>query len=219
MNYFAHAYTLLDRDRYFVAGTAMPDWLTVVDRRVRVRLRHVEPALADADPLVANLAAGIRQHLRDDARFHETPVFADTMYRLTIQFRDALGGEAGFRPSFLGHLLTEVLLDAELAVRWPQRLAQYYVLLESVDPALLEQMVNRLAPRPAERLGWFVSRFCQERILYDYADDAKLMGRLNQVMHRVGCAPLPPGFASLLGPARTLVSARADDLLANLPAE
>ena len=32
MNYFAHALPFLDRP-YFVAGTAVPDWLTVADRR------------------------------------------------------------------------------------------------------------------------------------------------------------------------------------------
>ena len=33
MNYFAHGVRFLE-DPYFLAGTAVPDWLSVVDRRV-----------------------------------------------------------------------------------------------------------------------------------------------------------------------------------------
>ena len=40
MNYFAHALPFLDDDPYFVAGTGVPDWLSVADRDVRVRLKH-----------------------------------------------------------------------------------------------------------------------------------------------------------------------------------
>ena len=36
MNYFAHGYAFLD-DPYFLAGTAVPDWLSVIDRRMRAR--------------------------------------------------------------------------------------------------------------------------------------------------------------------------------------
>ena len=77
MNYFAHALPFLDRP-YFVAGTAVPDWLAVADRKVRLRSKHVEAFLDDADPYVAEVAAGILQHLRDDARFHATRAFAET---------------------------------------------------------------------------------------------------------------------------------------------
>jgi hypothetical protein len=57
MNYLAHALPFLD-DPYFVAGTAVPDWLMVADRRVRMRPRYVEPWTRDADPLVAAVARG-----------------------------------------------------------------------------------------------------------------------------------------------------------------
>jgi hypothetical protein len=44
MNYFAHARPFLDQP-YFMAGTGVPDWLTVVDRRVRLRAKHAEAGL------------------------------------------------------------------------------------------------------------------------------------------------------------------------------
>ena len=56
MNYFAHALPFLDSP-YFAAGTAVPDWLNVVDRRVRCRSRHARAFCENPRPDVARLLA------------------------------------------------------------------------------------------------------------------------------------------------------------------
>jgi hypothetical protein len=217
MNYFAHAIPFLN-DPYFVAGTAVPDWLSVVDRRVRVRAKHAEPFVGGPDHRLASLAGGVLQHIRDDAHFHETRAFAETSLELTGRARDALGRETGFRPSLLGHLLVEVLLDASLIGDDPARLDAYYGVLDAVDAAWVEAAISRIAPRPCVRLALMIERFRRERILWDYLDDAKLLTRLNQVMRRVRFAPLPDEFRDLLPPAREIVDGRKDVLLGGIPA-
>jgi hypothetical protein len=216
VNYFAHALPFLDRP-YFVAGTAVPDWLAVADRKVRLRSKHVEAFLDDADPYVAEVAAGILQHLRDDARFHATRAFAETSLELTVAVRDAMSGETGLRPAFLGHLLVELLLDAALVADDPSRLTEYCRVLEEVDAPRVEAAVNRMAPRPTERLAVFIDLFRRERILWDYLEDGKLMVRLNQIMRRVGLEPLPGHFAAILPVARKLVTERKGVLLEVIP--
>jgi len=216
MNYFAHALPFLDRP-YFVAGTAVPDWLAVADRKVRLRSKHVEAFLDDADPCAAEVAAGILQHLRDDARFHATRAFAETSLELTVRLRDALGGETGLRPAFLGHLLVELLLDAALVADDPSRLTEYCRVLEEVDAQWVEAAVNRMAPRPTERLAAFIDLFRRERILWDYLEDGKLMVRLNQIMRRVRLEPLPGEFAAVLPAARKLVAESKRLLLEGIP--
>ncbi|MDZ7619074.1 MAG: hypothetical protein U1E05_18860 [Patescibacteria group bacterium] len=217
MNYFAHALPFLDRP-YYAAATGIPDWLTVCDRKVRLRSKHVVPFLEDDDPTTVAIAGGILQHLRDDARFHATRAFAETSLALTVLARDALAGESGFRPSFLGHLLTEVLLDAALIADHPAELARYYALLDQIDPERMAVEVNRMVPHPATRLAAMIGGFRLARILSDYAEDGKLMVRLNQVMGRVGCPLLPDSFADILPRARHLVTDRQDALL-DLPEE
>jgi len=237
MNYFAHARPFLDQP-YFMAGTGVPDWLTVVDRRVRLRAKHAEALRQDARPWVAQVAGGVLQHLRDDARFHETRAFAETSLALTVRARDALPAETGLRPAFLGHLLTELLLDAALIAENPAQLAAYYRVLESVDPARVEAAVNGMAAEkvpgtvcrngppgashkrclaPFPRLALLIGHFCRERILWNYLEDDKLMVRLNQVMRRVKLAPLPDGFAAILPAARILVESRKMELLEGIP--
>jgi hypothetical protein len=217
MNYFAHAYLYLD-DPYFVAGTAVPDWLSVADRRVRVRSKHLGPLENALDPRVAALGRGIRRHFRDDDRFHQTRAFAETSLALTVAVRDVLAGETGLRPFFLGHLLVELLLDASLIAQKPSRLDDYYRALAAVDRDLVQEGVNRVAPRPTVRLAYMIFEFCQARILSDYLEDAKLLVRLNQVMRRVTLAELPATFAAILPDARRLVDRERSGLLEGIPA-
>ena len=216
MNYFAHALHFLDRP-YFAAGTGVPDWLTVVDRGVRIRRKHAEPLADDADPLTAAVARGVIQHIADDGRFHQGRAFAELSLELSAAARETLGADTSFRPLFLGHLLVEVLLDASLVAEDPARLEAYYRALDCVDALLVQQVVNRMASRPTERLAPMISGFCREQILRDYLEDGRLLVRLNQVMRRVKLAQLPEGFRELLPEARRLVEDRKGELLEGIP--
>ncbi len=213
MNYFAHGRAFVD-DPYFLAGTAVPDWLNAVDRRVRVRSKHAAQHLDAEDPRVARVAAGVLQHCHDDDWFHNTRAFAELSLALCGMLREQLPADEGFRPHFLGHILVEMLLDAALIADEPQRLAAYYAACESLDGAVVEAAVNQMAPRPTYRLGRLVPLFSRERFLFDYAEDGKLLFRLNQVMRRVGLPLLPNELASWLGTARALVTDRKQELLA-----
>ena len=212
MNYFAHGRDFLDRP-YFLAGVAIPDWLNVVDRRVRVRTKHVQPWAADHREAYRELAEGVAQHHRDDHWFHGTRAFAELSLRFAVLLRDALPADEGLRPSFLGHILVEILLDEFLIAEDSRRLAAYYASLQSVRPQLVAEFVEHASGKPALGLADFIPRFVQARFLYDYADNAKLLYRLNQVMQRVGLAAIPQTMLGLLPDMKLAVRERADDLL------
>ncbi len=218
MNYFAHAVAFLDQP-YFIAGTAVPDWLSVVDRKIRIRSKHAVLLVDDADPVTATVARGIQQHFRDDACFHEKRAFAELWLDLTVMIRDALAGEGSLRPSFLGHLLVEVLLDASLIAEEPARLDAYYRAMDSLDAQRVQQAVNRMAPRQTGDLVWMIDRFRRERILWDYLDDDRLMIRLNQVMNRVRLSHIPDAFRRVLPEIRQRVTQQKDALLEGIPAQ
>jgi hypothetical protein len=212
MNYFAHGRRFTD-EPYFLAGTAVPDWLNVVARRVKVRSKHARPFVDDADTRVAALARGIEQHHVDDRWFHETRSFAELSWHFTTLIRDQLPADGGLRPSFLGHILVEILLDACLIARAPAELDAYYQALAAVDGRWLETAVARMATGHPESLGDFLPLFIRERFLWDYLDDGKLCYRLNQVMRRVGLPVLPESFGELLPEMRHSVGQRQQELL------
>lgn len=212
MNYFAHGYRFV-ADPYFLAGTAVPDWLGAIDRRVRIRPRDAESAFDHGDAVLARVARGIAQHHADDAGFHATDAFAELSWRFTVEIRDLLPPDDGLRPSFLGHILVELLLDSVLIDEQPHLLDAYYHSMHEVEAWVVEEAVNRLAPRRTERLSVFIPAFTRERFLGDYSDDLKLHRRLNQVMKRVGLEALPETFCELLPAARTAVRERRRQLL------
>jgi len=213
MNYFAHGCEFLD-EPYFLAGTATPDWLSAADRSVRVRRVRAEQWVDDADLQTAALARGIVRHHADDARFHATRAFAELSLQFTAAVREALRPDDTLRPSFLGHILVELLLDNVLIQREPARLERYYRAMAAVDAAAVQRVVNKVSPRPTERLAGFISMFCRVRFLWDYAEDGKLLVRLNQVLCRVGLPPLDGSLFGFLPAARAEVARRADELLA-----
>ena len=102
---------------------------------------------------------------------------------LTACVHDALGGETGLRPTFLGHLLVELLLDAALIVDAPDRLTA------------------------------FIELFRRERVLWDYLENDRMMVRLNQVLRRARLDDLPDDFAATLSIARKPAADRKLDLL------
>ena len=181
MNYFAHGRRFLDRP-YFLAGTAVPDWLNVINRRSRPR--RAKTLVSDSDPYVAAIARGVLQHQLDD-----------------------------FRPTFLGHILVELLLDATLIQEDIEQLDRYYDVIEALDPQIVAHAVNRMVTQPAEGLDLFLPRFSEERFLYDYLEDGKLLWRLNQVMRRVKLPPLPDSLIAWFPVARDEVRRHATDLL------
>lgn len=212
MNYFAHARRFLD-DAYFVAGTAVPDWLGVVDRQVRARSQSAATLLNDPDPRVVSLARGIIQHHHDDAWFHQTGAFSALNTRFAVELRGILIGDQSMRPGFVGHVAVELLLDDWLVREAPHRLDEYYQTLDRIDAVLVEQTVNRISRKTTDRLSILVPRFALERFLYDYASNEKLLWRLNQVMRRVGLDLLPATIVDWLAHAREEVRLLRDELL------
>lgn len=212
MNYFAHALRFLDRP-YFVAGTAVPDWLSVADRQVRVRAKLIEPLLRDDRLPLSEVAAGAWQHLHDDGWFHSTRAFFEVSTSLAVSFRGVLGPDDSHRTSFLGHIVTELLIDAELIERHPGQIERYYEALEGIEPLVVQQAVNAMAKTSTECLAPLIPRFLDERFLPDYLSDERLLHRLNQVMRRVKLPALPAEAATVLDRARRLIRDRLSELL------
>lgn len=212
MNYFAHAIRFLDRPVFAIA-TGLPDMLSVVDRSMRLRAKRVEPFLLDADSFRVEVAAGVLQHLNDDQWFHGTRAFVETSAELTRLFRRTLGDDDGARVPFLGHIVTELQLDAALDLAYPGLLDRYYEALREVDAERFAADVNLMATKTSDRLALLISGFSREQFLRDYPVPSRLRFRLSQVMLRVGLDPLPESFDEALAISWEVVRNRVDGLL------
>ncbi|HEY2827937.1 MAG TPA: hypothetical protein VGJ04_10080 [Pirellulales bacterium] len=212
MNYFAHGFRFLDNP-YFLAGTAVPDWLSVANRKVRAHRTRALQFVNHANPHLAAVAQGIVQHHHDDAWFHNTDAFNRLSWQIATLCTQQLPSDEPHRPSFLGHILLELLLDAALIAQDPLRLQQYYAALETVDAQFIQAAVDTISGKPTVQLAWFIQKFRRTQFLRDYADDARLIYRLNQVMSRVRLPPLPDRFRDVLAPSRKMVATHMEQLI------
>ena len=212
MNYFAHAIRYLDRGT-FAIGTSLPDMLSVVDRRSRLRTRFVEPFADGSKTFQAELAAGVLQHLQDDQWFHTTEGFYLTTGEVTRIFRRVIGTHDGMRCSFLGHIVTELQLDAALDERYPGRLEEYYCRLEEIDANAVAAEIDLLATKPVERFAYLMEQFRKARFMFDYRNPQSLLMRLNQVMKRVGLDQLPEHTVQALSESWEVVRQNIEALL------
>lgn len=212
MNYLAHSLNCLD-DPYEVAGAAVPDWLCLTRPRLRCRSRQAAPYVQCDGDATTSIARGVMRHHADDDWFHQTAAFGDLTLELARQIRRITGDADGLRPSFLGHILVELLLDATLIEESSARAARYYGALAMIDPAQVAASVSEMTGGDGSALTGIITRFCELQFLYDYLDDERLVFRLNQVMRRVRLAELPHRFGQMLPFARGLVAAHRRALL------
>lgn len=212
MNYLAHGYRFLDNPLK-LAGTAVPDWLSVVDRKVRIRGRRVNERIDSLEDNDRFIAEGMLQHLRDDDLFHRCTRFVILESELCMRFRRVIPDPYDHRPPFLGHIVTELLLDSVISEEIPEALNSYYAALGEVPPLQVEALVNRLASRSTDRLADFIGHFHAAKVLYDYSDDSLLLTRLNQVLRRVTLPPLDSQCLGVLREARALLKLHGPELL------
>ncbi len=212
MNYFAHGMRFTDQP-YFLAGTALPDLLSVVDRRVRLRMKNVTPFTSDASSIQAEIALGIKQHLDDDDWFHSTQGFLEISSDLSILFRKIFANDDSARVGFLGHIVTELLLDAVLIEQNTGLIDRYYDAFRQIDPLKVELATNKMTAQQTDQLKHWLIIFQKERFLRDYLVPQSMLLRLNQVMKRVKLQPLPEETISVLKTGRKIIEKRLDDLL------
>lgn len=216
MNGFTHALPFLD-NAYFSVGCCLPDWLSICDRKCRVREKHALEFVDHPDPIDSAIAKGVVQHHRDDAWFHATPTFNRLMLEFAAELRNMYGDEHSMRPRFVGHILVELLLDAYLSSQHPGQMERFYQQVAELDHVRVQTVVNYFATRPTKRLAPEIERFTKVRYWFDYSSDAGVIFRINQVLKRVRLTPLDERAIDWMPTARKRVNGCAAELLAAYP--
>ncbi|MGB7328573.1 MAG: hypothetical protein WBD31_27095 [Rubripirellula sp.] len=212
MNFLCHAIPYLDQPLLAIS-TGVPDWMSVVDRKVRARGKYAAQHVDSDDPALAAVAGGILRHIADDRWFHGTAAFVETNLRLAVELRDRLPGDTGFRPMFVGHILIEMLLDSYWLRDDPSLGQRYYDAVSAADAAVVQQSVVTITGKQVTGLSSVIQRFADMKFLYDYRDHTKLLMRINQVMARVGLSQLPDSLVEWLASADKLVESRRVQML------
>ncbi len=208
MNYLAHGLPFLVADHdddhagFRVAGTALPDWLRVIDKKARLRSEILDVVHVDDDVRFAALRDGARRHHDDDLRFHADEAFDAVATSMAAQLR---AHDGSLRASTLGHVLVEMLVDAALMQARPGLLEGYYDALDAVDEAQVAAFARRATGRPLDHAEHLIDRFRRVRFLAAYRFDEGLHDCLVGVCRRAGLQPPPSSSQAVIAAGRAQV--------------
>ena len=218
MNSFAHALPFLDRP-YYAVGASLPDWLAASDRKCRVRRKRAVDWVGDEDPIVAEVAGGVVQHLKDDYWFHTSAVFRDFEMKFAVEIREIYDGDTSMRPGFVAHVVVEMLIDSWLQQNFPGQLERYYEMIAEVDSSKVQGAINRFATNPTVKLVPTMEKFISERYIFDYVTDEGVAYRMSRVLDRIGLEVLDDKILPWAATARPRVNERIKGLLSGYAME
>lgn len=218
MNSFAHALPFLDKP-YYAVGASLPDWLAAADRKCRVRRKRAVDWVDDEDPIVADVAAGVVQHLKDDHWFHTSAVFRDFEMRFAVEIREIYDGEKSMRPGFVAHVMVEMFIDSWLQQNFPGQLERYYEMIAEVDAQKVQDAINRFATNATDKLVPAMEMFLSERFIFDYVTDEGAVYRMSRVLQRIGLEPLDDKILPWAATARPRVNEQIKGLLSGYAME
>lgn len=202
MNYLAHSLPFVFHDDalscWRVAGTALPDWLRVIDKSARLRPDVLDRANVD-DERHRALHEGARRHHDDDVRFHRHDAFEELTTELTAIVRARF---PHLRASAVAHVLVEMLLDAALIDEHPDLLDRFYGAVAAVDDAVVAGFVRTTTGRPVPHAEVFLDRFRRARFLAEYVTDDGLHACLRGVWLRAGLGGIDDGVVDVIAAFR-----------------
>lgn len=209
MNYLAHAVPFVfavddELAAWRVAGTSLPDWLRVIDKKARLRPDVLDRAAAlfVGDNRKSALVEGARRHHDDDLRFHTLDEFEDLNHDVGAQLRARFPHS---RASTMAHVMVEMLLDACLIADRPTLLDRYYDAVGAIDDAVLAEFVVGATGRAADNVPYLLDRFRRSRFLASYATDEGLLDCLRGVWSRAGLGGVDDGVIDVVRDTRAAV--------------
>lgn len=166
----------------YTVGTALPDLLPLAARRVRLRPERINLV---GDPETA-MGAGVRVHLATDAAFHKTAAFAEAQAQAKRRLTEA--GFAGMRVRgfFVGHVLTELALDAALLRATPSLGEEFYAAFSAADFAAAARWTEAVTQRALPLLPAVLDRFARSRYLLSYAGNTGVAEGLSRLCGQAG---------------------------------
>ena len=186
LSHFYHEYPIADA--YFAAGVILPDILSNYSLRsgVVVKLHPQKMKLTDQQQLNA-LTAGVRRHHLVDGYFHESLFFATNTAAITERLLAENFSCFNKRLYAISHVLLELLLDRKILTENRDYCDEMYAMLESVEHSAISALVAlNTTNGQASGVGQHFKVFTEHKFVYDYIEDARLIGIMNGINTRLG---------------------------------
>jgi hypothetical protein len=190
LSHFYHEHPVTDA--YFAAGVILPDILSNYSYRsgVVVKLHPHKLKVATAPELIS-ISEGIKKHHIVDGYFHESAFFADGT--AAISERLLADNFTCFQKRLyaISHVLLELLLDRKILMENIGICDTMYQVLDSVENSAISALVEyNTANNQSAGVAKHFKTFIDHKFVYDYLEDARLVGIMSGINTRLGNTPM-----------------------------
>ncbi|RZK48327.1 MAG: hypothetical protein EOO99_10590 [Pedobacter sp.] len=202
MNFLSHFYFEQQSPQpYQACGMLLPD--LVKNAKYSGNLRpHKHPELFDRKESLKALLIGWKRHLKVDLIFHQAPFFVLHSAQLKEALKPLLV-DTPIRPSFLGHIGLELLLDHLLVRDNKIHIPAFYEALDEVEKPILNEFLVLSGLTDTDAFFSFLDQFKSSRYLFSYQKLENISYALRRICLRLWPSDFPearlPELTACLG--------------------
>ncbi len=181
MNYLSH-YVVDCRsgNPYYNTGLILPDfakqWIPNFRTSPLKRLSVEQTQLLE----------GALKHYQSDKIFHASSFFSHYQEIVNGKLKSLPFSELLTRKWFIGHVLTELLIDRSIVQNFPELTDAFYDNLNKSDSVELDGLFSAFGVHDSAPFLDIFNHFRQVKYIYYYADNNKFLYSLSRIMMRVG---------------------------------
>lgn len=193
MNFLSHFYHEHPvTDAYFAAGVILPDILSNFSHRSGIVVKlHPQKLKIATEPELISLSYGIKKHHIVDGYFHESAYFADGTAAISERLLADNFTCFPKRLYAISHVLLELLLDRKILIENIGICDTMYQLLDSVENiAIVDFVDHNTANNQSVGIAKHFKTFIEHKFVYDYLEDARLVGIMSGINSRLGNPPM-----------------------------
>lgn len=168
-----------------MAGAASPDLMSVYGGHHRLRPGMIRRMSWLPEGAEKPFIAGIRRHFEADAWFHQSALFLDPVHELAAVIRSEYSTLKLRHPSFISHILFELVLDKVLLEQIPGLCERFYAEWHTLDPARVKDISRKVTGYPLEGYETYLRQFRERAYLFRYADTGHIAMVLHRILQRV----------------------------------
>ena len=159
MNYIAHFYSTLGKDTAHQFGAIFPDFY-----RFRGLALHKLPPPPITNRDLREFKAGIDEHIADDIVFHKASTFKSWELQVK-ELAKAADLPRAARPSVIGHVLPELLIDHLLLQKYPLLYTEFLRFAMKISPHFLDSISTYIGHNDNDLYARWLSFHQNERAL------------------------------------------------------
>jgi len=207
VNFLSHYYIDSTDNEYFNCGLALPDLVSVVDRKLK-KIDVFNPDIISH----FHINQGWNRHLLTDKVFHNSDIFTQQNKNIKLLWLELGLPTSDVKLFFIAHILFELLLDRWILNHDKSWADKFYKDLSDCDIQQVSAFCFSSKPEYSFKFSQFLDRFLLHQWVYQYQSEVGLLTAINKISERMNLPGIDiihlPAFIGLVNAMDNIINAK-----------